>query len=85
MEEMIREEIEAALENPENSGTQAYALRLGLEQMANVKKSVQATQEEIRKEMDKTKLAIDQITKELIAFRAARKTQVGVALVSVVL
>ena len=76
MEEMLREEIEAALDNTDDPEAQAYALRLGLEQMSNMKKNVQTVQEEIRKDMDKNKRAIEQITKELIAFRAARKAQV---------
>ena len=77
MQEMIMEEIEAALENSDDPEAQAYALRLSIEQMNNMRKSFAQSQEEFRKEMEKNKRAIDLIAKDLAAFRSARKAQVG--------
>lgn len=77
MEEMIMEEIEAALENTDDPEAQAYALRLSIEQMNNMKRSFVQSQEEFKKEMDKNKRAIDLIAKDLAAFRSARKAQVS--------
>lgn len=77
MEEMIMEEIEAALENTDDPEAQAYALRLSIEQMNNMKKNFTQSQEEFKKEMDKNKRAIDLIAKDLAAFRSARKAQVS--------
>lgn len=77
MEEMIMEEIEAALENAaDDPEAQAYALRLSIEQMNNMKKSLMSSQDEFKKEMAKNKNAIAQIARELSLFRAARKAQV---------
>jgi hypothetical protein len=77
MDEMIMEEIEAALENAaDDPEAQAYALRLSLEQMNNMKKSISQSHDEFRKDMDKNKQAISQIARELSLFRAARKAQV---------
>lgn len=77
MEEMIMEEIEAALDNAaDDPEAQAYALRLSIEQMNNMKKNLTQSQDEFRKEMNKNKSAIAQIAKELSLFRAARKAQV---------
>lgn len=77
MEEMIMEEIEAALENTDDPEAQAYALRLSIEQMNNMKRSFTQSQEEFKKEMEKNKRAIDLIAKDLAAFRSARKAQVS--------
>lgn len=77
MEEMIMEEIEAALENTDDPEAQAYALRLSIEQMNNMKKSFMQSQEEFKKDMEKNKRAIDLIAKDLAAFRASRKAQVS--------
>ena len=77
MEEMIMEEIEAALENTDDPEAQAYALRLSIEQMNNMRKSFTQSQEEFKKEMEKNKRAIDLIAKDLAAFRSARKAQVS--------
>ena len=77
MQEMIMEEIEAALENTDDPEAQAYALRLSIEQINNMRKSFTQSQEEFKKEMDKNKRAIDLIAKDLAAFRAARKAQVS--------
>ncbi|XP_022790959.1 glutamic acid-rich protein-like [Stylophora pistillata] len=75
MEEMIMEEIEAALENTDDPEAQAYALRLSIEQMNNMKKSFMQSQEEFKKDMEKNKRAIELISKDLAAFRASRKAQ----------
>ncbi|XP_032238374.2 titin homolog [Nematostella vectensis] len=76
MDEMIMEEIEAALENAgDDPEAQAYALRLGLEQMQNMKKTLSMQQEDFKKDMEKNKKAIDQLSRELSLFRAARKAQ----------
>ena len=76
MDEMIMEEIAAALENSDDPEAQLYALRLGIEQMTNMKRSFGQAQDEFRKEMDKNRRAIEQISKDLAAFRTARKAQV---------
>ena len=76
MEEMIMEEIEAALENADDPEAQAYALRLSIEQMNNMKRNFTQSQEEFKKEMEKNKRAIELIAKDLAAFRSARKAQV---------
>lgn len=77
MEEMIMEEIEAALENTDDPEAQAYALRLSIEQMNNMKRNFAQSQEEFKKEMEKNKRAIELIAKDLAAFRSARKAQVS--------
>ena len=77
MQEMIMEEIEAALENTDDPEAQAYALRLSIEQMNNMRKSFTQSQDEFKKEMEKNKRAIDLIAKDLAAFRSARKAQVS--------
>ena len=77
MEEMIMEEIEAALENTDDPEAQAYALRLSIEQMNNMKKNFIQSQEEFKTEMEKNKRAIELIAKDLAAFRSARKAQVS--------
>ena len=77
MEEMIMEEIEAALENTDDPEAQAYALRLSIEQMNNMKRNFTQSQEEFKKEMEKNKRAIELIAKDLAAFRSARKAQVS--------
>ena len=82
MQEMIMEEIEAALENSDDPEAQAYALRLSIEQMNNMRKSFTQSQEEFRKEMEKNKRAIDLIVKDLAAFRSARKAQVSTLYIS---
>lgn len=79
---MIMEEIEAALENSDDPEAQAYALRLSIEQMNNMRKSFTQSQEEFRKEMEKNKRAIDLIVKDLAAFRSARKAQVSTLYIS---
>lgn len=76
MQEMIMEEIEAALENTDDPEAQTYALRLSIEQMNNMRKSFAQSQEEFRKEMETNRRAIDLIAKDLAAFRSARKAQV---------
>lgn len=77
MDEMLMEEIEAALENAaDDPEAQAYALRLSLEQMSNMKNSIAKSHDEFRKDMEKNKHAINQIARELSLFRAARKAQV---------
>lgn len=77
MDEMLMEEIEAALENAaDDPEAQAYALRLSLEQMSNMKNSISKSHDEFRKDMEKNKHAINQIARELSLFRAARKAQV---------
>lgn len=78
MQEMIMEEIEAALENSDDPEAQAYALRLSIEQVNNMRKSFAQSQEDFRKEMEKHKRAIDLIAKDLAAFRSARKAQVSI-------
>ncbi|KAK3749503.1 hypothetical protein QZH41_013469 [Actinostola sp. cb2023] len=76
MEEMLMEEIEAALENAaDDPEAQAYALRLSIEQMNNMKKTLTQSQDEFRIEMSKNKTAIAQIARELSMFRASRKAQ----------
>lgn len=82
MQEMIMEEIEAALENSDDPEAQAYALRLSIEQMNNMRKSFAQSQEEFRKEMEKNKRAIDLIAKDLASFRSARKAQVSTLYIS---
>lgn len=77
MEEMIMEEIEAALENTDDPEAQAYALRLSIEQMNNMKRNFIQSQEEFKKEMEKNKRAIELIAKDLAALRSARKAQVS--------
>ena len=77
MEEMIMEEIEAALENSDDPEAQAYALRLSIEQMNNMKRTFTQSQEEFKREMEKNKRAIELIAKDLAAFRSARKAQVS--------
>lgn len=76
MQELIMEEIELALENTDDPESQAYALRLSIEQMNNMRKSFAQSQEEFKKEMEKNKRAIDLIAKDLAAFRLVRKAQV---------
>ena len=76
MDEMIMEEIEAALENADDPEAQLYALRLGIEQMTNMKRNFSQAQDEFRRDMDKNRKAIEQISKDLASFRAARKAQV---------
>ena len=76
MQELIMEEIELALENTDDPESQAYALRLSIEQMHNMRKSFAQSQEEFKKEMEKNKRAIDLIAKDLAAFRSVRKAQV---------
>ncbi|XP_068730764.1 glutamine-rich protein 2-like isoform X1 [Montipora capricornis] len=75
MQEMILEEIELALENKDDPESQAYALRLSIERMNNMRKSFAQSQEEFKKEMEKNRRAIDSIVRDLAAFRSARKAQ----------